>query len=160
MKIVGIDLSGPANSKDTSLVILQAKGKNLSYVKSIQEASDYMIYDEILGLTKTETVIIGLDAPLSYNIGGGDRESDHKLRMKIIEKGMPSGSVMTPTMTRMAYLTLRGISISRCLETIDSPLVKIVEVHPGAAFALRGAPINDDRGFIHLSFLIDLLFQT
>jgi predicted nuclease with RNAse H fold len=47
-------------------------------------------------------------------------------------------------MTRMAYLTLRGISVARALGTIDADL-SIVEVHPGAAMAARGAPVEDVR---------------
>ena len=49
---------------------------------------------------------------------------------------------MAPTMTRMAYLTLRGISVARLLLAACEG-IKIVEVHPVAAMALRGAPIND-----------------
>jgi predicted nuclease with RNAse H fold len=91
-------------------------------------------------------VVVGLDAPLSYNPGGGDRPADRELRKLIIERGLPPGSVMAPTLNRMAYLTLRGISVARAME-MSSPGVRIIEVHPGAAVVLRGASVDDARTF-------------
>ena len=49
-------------------------------------------------------------------------------------------------MSRMAYLTLRGIAVARAIE-MSSPEIRIVEVHPGAAMALRGASVDDVRTF-------------
>jgi predicted nuclease with RNAse H fold len=47
-------------------------------------------------------------------------------------------------MQRMAYLTLRGVSLTRCIETLrPSSDLSIVEVHPGATLALHGAPLQD-----------------
>ena len=54
--------------------------------------------------------------------------------------GLPSGTVMPPTLTRMAYLTLRGITVARIAATTTGARARIVEVHPGAACVLRGAP--------------------
>jgi len=50
-------------------------------------------------------------------------------------------------MTRMAYLTLRGIAVACSLQSIPKAPPRIVEVHPGAAVALRGAPIDAVRTF-------------
>jgi hypothetical protein len=41
---------------------------------------------------------------------------------------------------------LRGITVARLLQTI-APVPQIVEVHPGAALALHGAPIPAIRAF-------------
>ena len=82
---------------------------------------------------------------MSYKVGGGDRDRDAQLRKLIIGAGLPPGSVMPPTMTRMAYLTLRGISVARSLENIKPSAPRIVEVHPGASLALRGAAVRDIR---------------
>ena len=60
---------------------------------------------------------------------------------------MRSGSVMAPTMTRMSYLTLRGISVGRLLKSIPEVPPRIVEVHPGAALPLRGAPVDAVKAF-------------
>jgi predicted nuclease with RNAse H fold len=52
---------------------------------------------------------------------------------------------MTPTMTRMAYLTLRGISIAHGLRGIQPRRIAVLETHPGAVLALHGAPIDAVR---------------
>jgi hypothetical protein len=46
----------------------------------------------------------------------------------------------------MAYLTLRGIALARAIG-VCFPRTSVVEVHPGAAMALRGAPVKDVRSF-------------
>ncbi|MCA0170614.1 DUF429 domain-containing protein [Bacillus sp. RAR_GA_16] len=125
----GIDLSGPSNTKDTSLAIFEGDETHLMFVELSEGVTDEEIYEQFQH--KTET-FIGIDAPLSYQPGGGDRPSDRALRQRIVKAGMRSGSIMTPTMTRMVYLTLRGISLSRGLVHAH-----IVEVHPGAAIGLR-----------------------
>jgi predicted nuclease with RNAse H fold len=87
--------------------------------------------------------IVGIDAPLSYNPGGGDRKSDKDLRKHILAKGMPAGSVMLPTLNKMAYLTLRGITVSRFLENHPNKKnINIVKVHSSGTMVLRGAPVN------------------
>ena len=143
MFFLGLDLSGPSNSKKTALVAFKATKQGfLSSCKTLIGAND----NDILYFTdrfKLEgDIVLGIDAPLSYNIGGGDRPSDSDLRKKIVSVGLKPGTVMPPTMTRMVYLTLRGISIARLLLTTYEK-IKIVEVHPSATMALRGAPIND-----------------
>ncbi len=146
MYIVGIDLSGPSNSKDTALVAFDAAaGKFLTSCGTLPGADDRQILSFIHSLQSPEPLVIGIDAPLSYNIGGGDRPADKELREAIKLAGLP-GTVMPPTMTRMAYLTLRGISVARALLLTDARM-KIAEVHPGGAMALRKAPIDDLRAF-------------
>ena len=49
---------------------------------------------------------------------------------------------MTPTMTRMSYLTLRGISITRILETLKKK-PKVIEVHPFVSLLINGANKED-----------------
>lgn len=137
--IVGIDLSGPANAADTALVWFAQRQGRLDYLGSAIGASDA---DIVRIVTNLEHPVVGLDAPLSYNDGGGDRPGDADLRRVIVATGMRSGSVMTPTLTRMAYLTLRGMAVARALEAESVSRRSLVEVHPGAAFALRGAPLE------------------
>jgi predicted nuclease with RNAse H fold len=144
MKIIGIDLSGPSNVKDTSVVCFQERADKLLLLNSLFGANDQQIFETVSLFVKDDQVIVGLDAPLSYNIGGGDRPADAELRKRIIPMGLRSGSVMPPTMQRMAYLTLRGISLSRCLETLRPHYdLQIIEVHPGGTLALRQAPIDE-----------------
>lgn len=147
MFFIGIDLSGPSNSRDTVLAAFRADTrKNLLPHGCLQGVDDIYIIDFIKNLGSDVGAVIGLDAPLSYNIGGGDRPGDRELRKRIIAAGLHPGSVMVPTMTRMVYLTLRGISLVRLLLSINKK-IRIVEVHPGGAMALRGAPIADVIGF-------------
>lgn len=143
MIVVGIDLSGPSNTADTSVVVFSEKGSFLSLVDSIDGTTDADIFRMASRLPSEERIVIGLDAPLSYNPGGGDRPSDKLLRKACIAKGMHPGSVMTPTNPRMAYLTLRGVAVARLLELSGHTQVDIVEVHPGAAMTLGGASVDD-----------------
>lgn len=145
--VLGIDLSGPSNVKDTVCLAFQISGGRLRLIHSIQGAKDEELYQITVDLLSQGPVVVGLDAPLSYNPGGGDRPGDASLRERIITAGLHPGSVMTPTMTRMAYLTLRGMAVARNLRSIPDPKPEIVEVHPGATMALRGAPIADVRTY-------------
>jgi len=45
---------------------------------------------------------------------------DKSLRKFLKEKKIKSTSIMTPTMRGISYLTLRGISISRNLESLKN----------------------------------------
>ena len=107
MIIIGIDLSGPSNSADTALVSFECRESVLALTQNVQGASDADIFHLVSERTKESGVTVGLDAPLSYNDGGKDRPSDSELRSRIVAAGMRSGSVMTPTMNRMAYLCRR-----------------------------------------------------
>jgi predicted nuclease with RNAse H fold len=139
----GLDLSGPSNSVETALVVFKSSQKGfLSTCAMSLGADDNDILYSTRRFKLEGDIVVGIDAPLSYNIGGGDRPSDSKLRENIISAGLKPGTVMPPTMTRMVYLTLRGISVARLLKA-DCENIKIVEVHPNAAMVLRGAPTND-----------------
>lgn len=137
--ILGIDLSGPRNVADTCVVAFEPNGEHLRYVQAIQGADDEAIYNLVSSLGKQSRVVAGIDAPLSYNPGGGDRASDTSLRRAVKEKGRVG--IMPPTLIRMVYLTLRGIALTRTLEALKPQIdIALVEVHPGACMLLRGAP--------------------
>lgn len=140
MFVVGVDLSGPSNFRETAAAWFQEASGKLEYMNSVVGADDRLLFELASRLASGSQVVVGLDAPLSYNTGGGDRDRDRLLRQRVIEAGLPSGTVMAPTMTRMAYLTLRGLGVARLLETIRPRAPRIVEVHPFASLALRGAP--------------------
>ncbi|GAB3804524.1 DUF429 domain-containing protein [Virgibacillus kimchii] len=145
MRIIGIDLSGPSNHKDTVLTVFEAAGEQLRFIKCRNHMSDAEILEEIFVQSQIDEVVIGLDAPLSYEDGGGDRESDRALRKFIVEMGMKPGSIMAPTFTRMVYLTLRGIKLSREIETqISRHPISLVEVHPGAVIGSRLTVLEKD----------------
>ncbi|WP_404470423.1 DUF429 domain-containing protein [Sutcliffiella horikoshii] len=138
MIVIGLDLAGPSNHKDTVLTVFKQNENYLTFKKMISNISDEEIINEIIDLSKLDELVIGIDAPLSYQDGGGDRISDKQLRKFIVSFGMKPGSIMPPTFTRMVYLTLRGIKLTREIEKLQTNLpVSIVEVHPGAAMGAR-----------------------
>jgi len=137
--VAGVDLSGPSNLEDTALVVVAASGRGRwRVVDWMVGASDAELIDEIRSGTassQSAEAAIGLDAPLGYNPGGGYRPADDALSDMLDDRGFPSDSVMPPTMTRMVYLTLRGMSLARDLEArLDCSLL---EVHPTSALYLR-----------------------
>lgn len=139
MHVVGIDLAGPANAKGTALVVLSVADGVARCVHQVVGADDARLVAVVADLPPP--VVVALDAPLSYQPGGGDRDADKALRVRLVAAGLPSGSVMTPTMTRMAYLTLRGVVVARLMQGLPHP-PRVVEVHPGGAMVLRGAPLE------------------
>ena len=144
--LIGVDLAGPSNTADTAVAVFQREAGLLRHVASRLEVGDAEIADIVTRVAEEGSVAVGLDAPLSYNAGGGFRPSDQSLQRAIVTKGMKSGSVMAPTFNRMAYLTLRGLAVSRWLGSLAAS-VRIVEVHPGAALGLGGAPLPDVLAF-------------
>jgi len=142
--IMGVDLSGPSNHADTACALFESAGDVLVYQRHLAHLADSDVLHLVDGATRGASLTVGLDAPLSYQDGGGDRIRDRELRRRLQKAGMPSGSVMTPTMTRMAYLTLRGLSISRLISTVH-PSAAVLEVHPFGALALAGAPVEAVR---------------
>jgi predicted nuclease with RNAse H fold len=147
MKVLGLDLSGPRNTADTYLVVFNAEGGELHYTDGLDGADDRQIFQAISNLGDKEPIIVGMDAPLSYNPGGGDRPSDSELRRLVREKGGGVG-VMPPIMIRMVYLTLRGLALTRLLETLKPRFdLRLVEIHPGACLLLRGAPAGAVAAF-------------
>ena len=145
MKIVGIDLSGPRNFADTCLVSFEERAGEIHIAEVHEGADDDQILDTIVALGPKEQIVIGIDAPLSYNPKGGDRPSDSELRRFVHAQGGRIG-IMPPTMIRMVYLTLRGLQLTRLLESLKYDLT-IVETHPGACMILREADANDVRKF-------------
>lgn len=145
MKIIGIDLSGPRNFADTCLVSFEQRGEEIHLIDVREGADDDLILEAISRLGPKERIVIGIDAPLSYNPKGGDRASDSELRRLIHANGGGAG-IMPPTMIRMVYLTLRGLQLTRLLESLQYDL-SMVETHPGACMILRGADPNDVRKF-------------
>lgn len=137
--VVGIDLSGPSNIADTALVVLRGGECALKLAEARNGIGDAEIFQLIGRYAVDDRLVVGIDAPLSYNPGGGDRPGDKALRSLLQGYGLASGSVMTPTMTRMAYLTLRGMGVARGIVEVGRESVRVAEVHPVAAMALRGA---------------------
>jgi predicted nuclease with RNAse H fold len=147
MKMVGIDLSGPRNFADTCLVSFEERGEEIHLMDVREGADDDQILEAIRSLGRKERIVVGIDAPLSYNSKGGDRPSDLELRRLVKSQGGRVG-IMPPTMIRMVYLTLRGIQQTRFLELLKPQYqLEIVEVHPGACMILRGADAEDVRKF-------------
>lgn len=147
MKIIGIDLSGPRNFADTCLVSFEERGEEIHLIDVQEGENDDQILEAVSSLGVKEKIIIGIDAPLSYNPRGGDRPSDSELRRLVHARGGHVG-IMPPTMIRMVYLTLRGVVLTRLLESLKPQFdLGIVEVHPGACMILRGADAGDARIF-------------
>lgn len=142
MDVIGIDLSGPCNAADTAVAAFRSNGHRLVLKDRCLGADDAAIAALIARARPDAELVVGLDAPLSYNDGGGDRPADRLLRARAVAAGLSPGSIMPPTLTRMAYLTLRGITVARIVATIAGARARIVEVHPGAACVLRGAPVE------------------
>lgn len=145
MNVVGIDLAGPSNAADTAIAVFSSDAMRLASTRTVSGADDRVLLDLLSGLIGDGPLVVGLDAPLSYNPGGGDRPADARLRRIVVQAGLRSGTVMPPTMTRMAYLTLRGVCVARALASLHSPAPQIVEVHPAACLVLRGAAVADVR---------------
>ena len=140
----GIDLSGPVNIIDTviSWFKYDYSKEKLSLIDYKIGADDNFIFNIVKDLSINNDLFLAIDAPLSYNMNGGDRESDKSLREFLKKKNIKTSSVMTPTMTRMSYLTLRGISITRILETLKKK-PKVIEVHPFVSLLINGANKED-----------------
>ncbi len=146
LTIIGIDLSGPRNIADTCAAVFDQRLDALSFRRALYAANDQQIFDLVSNIGSGQHAIVGIDAPLSYNPGGGDRPSDKDLRRLVLEKGRVG--VMPPTLIRMVYLTLRGVALTRELETLRTQTdLRIVEVHPGASMLLRGAAAADVAAF-------------
>jgi len=149
MRVVGVDLAGPCNARDTAVVWLREQGDTLRLEGSEGSSEDAALFALVRRLAASDSVAVGLDAPLSYNPGGGDRPADASLRRMIVDARLAPGSVMPPTLTRMAYLALRGVVVARGLHAVAGAPLRIVEVHPAAAMVLRGAPAQAVRRLKH-----------
>ena len=129
MDVIGIDLSGPCNAADTAIAAFRANGRTLVLQERLLGADDAAIAALIARTRPEADLVVGLDAPLSYNDGGGDRPADRLLHARAVAAGLPFGTVMPPTLTRIAYLTLRGITVARIVATISGALVAMVKRH-------------------------------
>ena len=147
MYVIGIDLSGPANAADTAVVAYKVQRDRLVLTETHPGADDHAILAGFQEWCAKDEVVAGIDAPLSYNVGGGDRPGDTRLRAAIIDAGLRSGTVMAPTFNRMVYLTLRGISVCRLRQTLGPRMPSVVEVHPSATMVLRGGPVKHVLAF-------------
>jgi predicted nuclease with RNAse H fold len=146
--VIGVDLCGPAATHNTGVATFTTCDGPLDYVNADCDGSDASLLRTVNALSGEGPVVVGLDAPLSYQPGGGDRHRDKELRKQIVARGMHSGSVMTPTAPRMVYLTLRGIAVAKLLSSIRAKHpMRIVEVHPGASLCFRDAPLEAIRTF-------------
>lgn len=123
---VGIDLSGPSNTQDTAVCCFDGEKCILQI-----DLTDSQIIDFLQPFTANRNVFVAIDAPLTYQEGGGYRDLDRVLRQHLNSHGFAKIGVMAPTMTKMAYLTLRGLRIRELLQQI--PNIELYETHPGAA---------------------------
>ena len=139
--VLGLDLAGPANAADTAAALYRVESGKPILVETATGLDDPAV---AALLPPGPGLVVGLDAPLSYQPGGGDRAGDRELRRLLKERGLAPGTVMAPTLTRMAYLTLRGMAIARLIEKLK-PEARIVEVHPAGALVLREAAPLDVR---------------
>jgi len=137
--IAGIDLSGPSNLNETVMTVAVLSGENYELRgvhRGVDDSEIGRLLKEYCSGSGSE-LITGIDAPLSYNPGGGDRPGDKELRNILKGQGLQPGTIMPPTLTKMVYLTMRGISLARLLGII-LPGIKIAEVHPAGSMVLNG----------------------
>lgn len=135
MIVIGIDLSGPSNPKDTALAQFRVSvdGTGLigeRFESGLKDAQLLAILAEVRA-DSDEPMVIGLDSPLSYQDGGGGRASDTALRNRIKAIGMHPSSIMSPFY--ISSLTMRGMHVARNLDAG----IQLVEVHPGATVGLH-----------------------
>jgi len=138
--VLGLDLAGPAGSARTAGLILVPSGTAWEVAAFREGLSDA----DILAWMPEGIGVVGLDAPLSYPEGEGSRPADRAARARARDAGLAPATVMAPLAPRMVYLTLRGLGLSRLLMTAR-PGVRLVEVHPALALALRGLAAGDVR---------------
>ncbi len=144
--ILGADLAGPANRGDTALAWFAPDEEKLHYRGHLDSVSDAAALELVTMLSAQGEVVIGFDAPLSYQDGGGFRPGDALLRQTLNAIHAHHVGVMSPTMYGMMALTLRGVVLARMFGTLPRP-PRMVEVHPGAAMALRGAKLDVLRAY-------------
>lgn len=136
MTVIGIDLAGPANVANTAVAEFEVNGQELHFVPRPKIGADQDILDLIMRFDAE--AVVGLDAPLSYQPGGGRRQRDLNLAAALGDVAWKP-AVIAPTAPRMAYLTLRGMAVARAIRLV-APNAQVVETHPKAAMALRGGP--------------------
>lgn len=127
--LLGIDLSGPSNHADTCMAWRNEQG----IIEVDCGCSDAQIMHWVTQLN--HRVVVFIDAPLSYQDGGGYRPCDSALRRFLNDRGFQRLGVIAPTMTKMVYLTLRGIALA---QQLDKAGATVIETHPGASLLLSG----------------------
>lgn len=132
----GLDLSGPSNLGDTFIVHMQKGGSSPKFCAVENGLDDVGIVDWISSRANDRPFTIAIDAPLSYQPGGGLRKSDRSLREFVKMKGYNAG-IMPPTLTKMVYITLRGINLVRLIQS-ECPGATIIESHPGVTLQASG----------------------
>jgi predicted RNase H-like nuclease len=70
VSIAGIDLSGPSNPRGTCVVVLHCEENSAVFTQHLPVAGDPEIFALITELARNTSVVVGLDAPLSYQPGG------------------------------------------------------------------------------------------
>lgn len=139
--VAGLDLSGPSNPEDTALAWFALLPDGPAYRGHRTGVTDRELLETLGGFYAGHEVILGIDAPLSYRDGGGRRDCDADLGAALGDADRSFVGVMAPTYSKMGWLTLRGVGLTRTIELMpQAHRIRIVEVHPGAAMALRGAP--------------------
>ena len=136
--LFGIDLSGPSNTADTVIVHAVRDKNRLAFVQYQSDLDDTELVEWIYKEAGENPGTIAVDAPLSYQPGGGLRESDRQLRRFVKEQNIYAG-IMPPTLTRMVYITLRGMNIARIVQS-TRPEMTVLENHPGTTLQLHGMP--------------------
>jgi len=139
--VIGLDLCGPVRSENTGVAVFTPAGAELIFKELACDGSDSSIWDTVARLAASGDVLVGIDAPLSYEAAGGFRRRDRSLRQALEQHGSHSNKVMPPLAPQMVYLTLRGLAVARMLCSLP---IKVVEVHPTASFALRNG-LGDPR---------------
>jgi predicted nuclease with RNAse H fold len=147
MDVFGFDLSGPVNTEDTAMVLVrggEGSAGEWEVVRVQQGMTDAEVWAAVEAIDGR--VVVGLDAPLSYEPGGGLRASDRALRERLAQRGYDRNYVMAPTMTRMIYLAARGMTLARGFKDVAD--VEVMEVHPVAALLLRGVSEEVASGLV------------
>lgn len=122
--IIGIDLAGTAENP-TGWAFLENRT-----VKTSLLYEDDEILDEI---TKSESILIAIDAPFSLPERGLMRKADREM----IKKGY---KVFPPNLPAMKKLTLRAIGLNKLIADKGH---KIVEVHPTSTRKALKMPLKD-----------------
>jgi predicted nuclease with RNAse H fold len=141
MIIIGIDLSGPSNPKDTAYAQFRVGegGDSLIGERFESNLKDVDLFALLRDLPEAEPVVIAIDSPLSYKDGGGGRASANALR-RLIQKrglnsphgiGMSASSIMSPFY--ISSLAMRGMHIARSID----PRYTLIETHSGATLGLH-----------------------
>ena len=60
-----MDLSGPSNTGESTLVSFEARNNSLQMTNAIEGITDPSIYDAIAANTANVKAVVGIDAPLS-----------------------------------------------------------------------------------------------